>query len=313
MTERGDGLRDQALARLAALRPHQRNGRRSPHKPLLVLLALGRLAVTGSSALGWQDAQVELGNLIAEFGPASKTSRVQGAAYPFTRLRSDGVWVLDHDVPMDILGPLSTARPTGRFAPAIEQALAADPVLIVSAARVLVEAHFPATIAPDVLAAVGFDPDAVLHAPSRLPEPAGTGQRQRDPKWRDAILQAWDRQCAFCGFDGQVHGATVGVDAAHVRWFALDGPDSLDNGLALCVLHHRLFDHGVLGLDNRMRVCVSGTYSSRTVSGQAVYDLNGHRLRARPGTPLPAVHHVAWHHQQVFKGQPLAVSSLGSA
>src|SRR5947207_7132547 len=47
------GSRQEVLARLAALRLHQRDGRRSPHKPLLVLLALGRLAATGSSALPW--------------------------------------------------------------------------------------------------------------------------------------------------------------------------------------------------------------------------------------------------------------------
>jgi hypothetical protein len=28
---------------------------------------------------------------------------------------------------------------------------------------------------------------------------------------------------AFCGFDGQVFGATLGIDAAHVRWFAFRG------------------------------------------------------------------------------------------
>jgi putative restriction endonuclease len=39
------------LARLAALRQHRRGEQRSPHKPLLVLLALGRLTATGSSEL----------------------------------------------------------------------------------------------------------------------------------------------------------------------------------------------------------------------------------------------------------------------
>ena len=68
--------RNEVLNRLAALRQHQQGGRRSPHKPLLVLLALRRLSATGSSALPWTDAQTKLGSLIEEFGPASKTSRV---------------------------------------------------------------------------------------------------------------------------------------------------------------------------------------------------------------------------------------------
>ncbi|MBT8224551.1 MAG: HNH endonuclease [Dactylosporangium sp.] len=177
-----------------------------------------------------------------------------------------------------------------------------------AAAKALAESHVPSSIVPDVLAAAGFEPETVLHAPGALPMPPGGGRRKRDPGWRASVLQSWDRQCAFCGFDGQLLGSTIGVDAAHVRWFALDGPDSLDNGLALCGLHHRLFDHGALGLDDAMRIRISGNYSSRAPSGRSVYDLNGRRLRARPGTPLPAAPHVAWHRRQVFKGRPLAVT-----
>jgi putative restriction endonuclease len=44
---------DAPLEKLLALRQHHHDGQRSPHKPLLVLLALGQLAATGSSALSW--------------------------------------------------------------------------------------------------------------------------------------------------------------------------------------------------------------------------------------------------------------------
>lgn len=57
-----------------------------------------------------------------------------------------------------------------------------------------------------------------------------------------ALLQAWDRQCAFCGYDGQLSAATAGIDAAHVRWFNFDGPDDLDNGAAVPATgHHHPF------------------------------------------------------------------------
>lgn len=298
--------REWVLARLAGLRLHQRDGRRSPHKPLLVLLALGRLANTGSSALPWSQAQVQLGDVLAEFGPASRTSRSQSAAYPFTRLRSDFIWVLDRDVPMDKVGPLTAGQVTGSFAPQVEKILVDDPDLLASAARALVDSHFPDTVAADVLSAVGLDPETVLRATDTVPDPIGISQRRRDPLWREAIIQAWDRQCAFCGFDGQILGATVGIDAAHVRWFALDGPDEPDNGLALCALHHKLFDRGALGLDLDLRILVSDTYTSRTTTGRALYDLHGSTVRARPGTVTPAEQHLDWHRRWVFKGQPLA-------
>jgi putative restriction endonuclease len=219
--------------RFAALRRYQRNGNRAPHKPLLVLLALGRLAQSWSSSLPWSVAEPVLVYLIAEFGPPSRTGRAQSAAYPFTRLRADGVWVLDQDVAMDRVGPLAERQVTGRFEPSVEDALRADPALASSVARTLVLSNFPETVAKDVLEAAGLNPDAVLGGPDALPGGRAQPGRRRDTGWRFAVLQAWDRQCAFCGYDGQLAGATAGLDAAHVRWFSFGGPDDLDNGPGL--------------------------------------------------------------------------------
>jgi putative restriction endonuclease len=90
-----------------------------------------------------------------------------------------------------------------------------------------------------------------------------------------------------------------------VRWFNFDGPDDLDNGLALCSLHHKLFDRGALGLAEDLRITVSAEYSTRTSIGRSLYDLHGQPLRPRPGTRTPALYHIRWHISQVFKGQPL--------
>jgi putative restriction endonuclease len=168
----------------------------------------------------------------------------------------------------------------------------------------LVESHFPGTVAPDVLVAVGLDPD-LLDA-SALVGHGSPAERRRSSAWPTAIIEAWDRQCAFCGFDGAAGGGVVGIEAAHIRWFKLGGPDDLDNGLALCSLHHKLFDRGMLGLDGDLAVVVSRRFSARTSNGRAVYDLHGQRLRPRPGTALPAAIHVRWHTEQVFQGQSLA-------
>jgi putative restriction endonuclease len=283
---------------LLRLRQHQRAGHRSPHKPLLALLALGRLATAGSSALTWSEVEEQLADLLAEFGPGSTARRTQSAAYPFTRLRSDGVWELDRDVPMDLVGPLRGGV-TGRFDSALETELASDPAVLRACAQALALSQFPADVAADVLLAVGLD---VTVAGVAEVDPEG---RRRDPVWRRQVLQAWDGSCAFRGFDGQVAGSAVGIEAAHVRWFAFGGPDTLDNGLALCMLHHKLFDRGVLGLDDRSTIRVSAVYSARTDAGRAVYDLHGRVLAPRPGTAVPAPEHVAWHRAEVFRGTAL--------
>ncbi len=287
----------QHSARLLDLRQHQRAGVRSPHKPLLVLLALGQLDATGSSELEWSAVESRLADLIRDFGPPSRSDARQSAAYPFTRLRSDGVWELSRDVPMDRVAPLDDDDVIGRFTPKVESELRADRASLLRTARALVDSEFPASLAPDVLAAVGFDPDA-LYSDAATGTPGG---RRRSASWPAQVLIAWDRQCAFCGFDGQLGSGSVGLEAAHIRWFNFGGPDRLDNGLALCSLHHKLFDRGALGLDEDLHIQVSPLYTARTHVGRLVYDLADRRLKTRAGSPIPGPEHVHWHLTQVFK------------
>jgi putative restriction endonuclease len=58
-----------AASRLLALRQYRHDGARVPHKPLLVLLALSRLAETGSSELVWDGDGERLAELIAGSDP----------------------------------------------------------------------------------------------------------------------------------------------------------------------------------------------------------------------------------------------------
>ena len=290
------------LERMSQLRQYQQDGKRAPHKPLLVLLALGNLVSNGSSRVPWSQAEQRLADLINDFGPPSRTARPQSAAYPFTRLRSDDVWVLDHDVPMDAVRPLHEMQVTGRLAENVEAALSDDSALLVAVARALVERQFPPSLAPDVLTAAGLDPEVVLGGADARDLKQ---RRLRSSRWVAEILEAWDRRCAFCGYDGQLGSALVGIEAAHVRWFNLGGPDEVDNGMALCSLHHKLFDRGVLGLTADHAVKVSTAYSARADAGRLIYDLHGVALDPRPGTNPPAGEHIDWHDRQVFKEQAL--------
>lgn len=211
-------------------------------------------------------------------------------------------------MPMDRVGPLNSAPITGRLTPAVERALD-GPGVLNATARALVDAEFPPTITADVLTAVGLDPDEVYSQGAALVE-GGDGSvpaRRRSGRWPAQILEAWDRQCAFCGYDGQLGAASVGLEAAHVRWFNFEGPDDLDNGVALCSLHHKLFDRGALGLTDEHRIRVSGRFTARSEAGRRVYDLADQPLRPRRGTKLPAPQYLVWHDVQVFKGQPLVV------
>nr|WP_254407149.1 HNH endonuclease [Streptomyces sp. GMY02] len=116
------------------------------------------------------------------------------------------------------------------------------------------------------------------------------------------MLQAYAYACAFCGFDGALGRNPVGLEAAHVRWHSQDGPDEVNNGLALCSLHHALFDLGVLGLTPALHIQVSQSYVARSHAGRTIDALHGQPITTpRPGLPGIDPDHVVWHGLQVFK------------
>ena len=187
---------------------------------------------------------------------------------------------------------------TGKLTPGLTQSLWADPALLAQVAHVLLDTNFEPSLHEDICAAVGLDLET---AETRT---AGISQRQgRDPQFRRDLLTAYEYQCAFCGYDGLLQGYRVGLEAAHVRWLTHDGPNTIDNGLCLCSLHHKLFDKGVLGITDRHRVTVSAQFIGRSQAArQLVLSLSNQPVR-RPLTGFSAVakSHADWHASQVFR------------
>jgi putative restriction endonuclease len=171
-----------------------------------------------------------------------------------------------------------------------------------AAARLLLDLHFTPGLAAMICDAVGLDLAVLELAASSAV--AAARRSLRRPGFAEEVLRAYAYQCAMCGFDGALGRNPVGLEAAHVRWHSQDGPDVEANGLALCALHHALFDLGVLGLTAELHIRVSSLYVARSDAGRrAVDDLSGQPLLApRPGQPVVELVHVDWHHRQVFEG-----------
>jgi putative restriction endonuclease len=75
------------------------------------------------------------------------------------------------------------------------------------------------------------------------------------------------------------------------------------NGLALCSLHHKLFDRGAFTLSDDREILVSELAQGE--SGLEDWLLRHHRRPARPpqrreDRPDPA--HLHWHRKEVFRG-----------
>lgn len=281
------------------LNQHEDAGGRSPHKPLLILVALAHLRATGNSELAFSEIEGKLKALIEDYRPPRKTPAQP--ANPFTRLES-AIWHLSDTVTKDSAVELRAKQVTGRFAPEVELALRNDDQLAQRVARMLVDREFADSQLQDVLIATGLG-DIVATGSAELDT---SDQRKRSSSWPSAIVTAWNKTCAFCGYSGMLGAATVGLEAAHVRWFKKGGPDEMDNGLALCALDHKLLDTGVLGVTQDYRIKVAREFTGVASAGERVLQLHDRRLTSpKPGTPLPNPRHIRWHDEQVFKSPAL--------
>ncbi len=283
------------LERVAKINQHKKDGERAPHKPLLILYALGRLQRERSSAVSFSEAEGPLAELLIDAGRDPKP------LYPFYRLQADGLWHVempDGKAPSESVALLRDGA-VGQFTPELEAALLGSPSLIANIARLLLDREFPSTLHDDILSSVGLSLSDVVIALERVAEL----RRQRDPTFRKRVLYAYEDTCAFCGFDGLLARVSVGLEAAHVRWWAYDGPDEVKNGVCLCSLHHKLFDRGVMAVNEDNRIAVSGHFRGTSeATSRFVGDLNGKEVRApQAGQPRIAHEHSAWHRDQVFK------------
>ena len=95
----------------------------------------------------------------------------------------------------------------------------------------------------------------------------------------------------------------IGVDAAHIPWHAHAGLDEVPIGLALCALHHRLFDHGAITVREDLRVRVARALAG-TSARDLFEDLDGQPVRLPVDQRFyPSREQLRWHHAQVFQGR----------
>ncbi|MEW2253772.1 phosphorothioated DNA-binding restriction endonuclease [Streptomyces sp. NPDC047869] len=288
------------LERAAKLRQWSRSGTRAPHKPLLFLYALGRFQRDADGELRYSAVEDDLRRLLAEYGPPNRTT----PAYPFHHLVSDGVWEVRTDrgpgSPGSGVRELREIGAAGRLTPELRTALRREPSLLGRMARVLLDLNFPPSLHGDLCEAVGLELEPTES------EQFSAVRGRRDPRMREQVLTAYEYQCAFCGYDGRIGAVPVGLEAAHVRWWAFDGPDDVDNGLCLCSLHHKLFDKGVLGIGDSHRILVSQRFVGHSPAAREhVIALAGRPLIGpQPGASPVAAVHRSWHTSQVFHGRP---------
>ena len=216
------------------------DGERAPHKPLLLLLVFARRSQRLPDEVSFTEIEETLTDLLVEFGPLRHSYHPE---YPFWRLQQDGIWEVISDIPLTtpphanaLVTELRQNNARGRLPEWASDELSANPGLLIEVAQSTLDRHFPDSLHEDIAAAVGL----ALKADVR--------HRRRDPRFRGKVLMAYEYSCAICGLDLRLGNVTIGLEAAHIKWRQVEGPDIEENGLALCATHHKLFDFGALSL-----------------------------------------------------------------
>jgi putative restriction endonuclease len=289
---------DSILKQFRDLNVWRRGEERAPHKPLLVLFALGRLQSGSPRLLPFDEIENPLTRLLEEFGPPRKSIHPE---LPFYHLQADGVWEIDEQSPLTrrqgSKNPLRTElrkwKVGGGFTPQLYQELKDRPEVVRELARELLAAHFPESLHESIARSVGLDLEGSLR------------NVRRDPAFRSEVVAAWDHRCAFCGFSVQLDNADIALDAAHIRWCQFGGPDSLSNGLACCSIHHQAFDRGAISISDDQRILISSRLYGNGAADSMFLALSRAPLRTpnRKGA-APKVDFLGWHRTQVFRGDP---------
>lgn len=296
------------------IRRAQHAGVYAPHKPLLILLALARVQRGEPRLVEFTTIDVQLKELLVEFGPSSAA---KSRHYPFWHLATDGHGALwDLSGPREVLRRSAGATPSlgelrahhikGGFPLGIDEALRHIPGLLQAVASRMLETYFPNTLHVDIAATLGLDLEGASElrdgAPAAL-DYAAAARRKRDPGFRDRVLRAYEYRCCVCGFDLRIGHVPAGLEAAHIQWHHVGGPDIEPNGLSLCALHHKLFDLGVFTVEpaeHRVVFSQHAISGSRSMEGELQFHGRAIYSPQQRGF-LPALEYLAWNSKNVFK------------
>ena len=300
--------RTEILRRFQAFIIWKRSGERAPHKPLLILYAIGKLLL-GEERLRYKEIEDDLRDLLKEFGPCRKNYRPQD---PFWRLKNarnpeDRIWEIPNEDKISEIRR-SNGKPTGDaimgdlrkygvggFLQPIADPLRNNIGLRFEVVGGLLSSHFPVTYHEDILQTVGIQWSF------------GASRQPRDPKFRQKVLEAYGHRCAICGFNVTLRDRPIGIEAAHIKWHMAAGPDTPQNGMALCALHHKLFDRGVFTLSDQLAIKVSEQVETASTGFEEWLAQFDNREIYFPSEPsyYPHEDFTEWHRKQVFKGPAL--------
>ena len=286
----------------------KRGGKRAPHKPLLLLYALAKQVRNPRAKFKFSLIEEDIDKLLNDFYK-SFPGRKHHVNDPFWRLRGDGIWKVEYEGIIRetnsggaYVSDLRRCNATGLFSREVAQEIRDNPEVALQAARKLLDEHFPESLHQEILETVSLD-YRMFSA-----EKYTAKKTKRDNRFRQNVLHAYEYSCAVCGFNLRMKTSPVGLEAAHIKWHQHGGPDTENNGLALCATHHKLLDSGALTLSEDYRIILSDSIYDPDPENIFIREHQKKEIRLpRNRNHSPAMDYIRWHRKEVFKEPELVL------
>jgi len=122
----------------------------------------------------------------------------------------------------------------------------------------------------------------------------------RDRIFRRVVLRAYSERCAISGLKLINGWGRAEVAAAHIRPVEANGPDIVNNGIALSGTVHWMFDRGLISLSDDLQVLVS-RQANDPDGIRALINKNGYALPPQRSSDRPHPGFLQWHRENCFK------------
>jgi putative restriction endonuclease len=141
---------------------------------------------------------------------------------------------------------------------------------------------------------------AFLHEQERSRVASLTSRIVRDRVFRRIVLRAYDSRCAVTSLRLINGGGRAEVEAAHIRPVEANGPDIINNGLALSGTAHWMFDRGLISIADDHEILISRHVNDQD-GVRAMINSTGRIHPPSRTADLPHPHFLRWHRDNCFK------------
>jgi putative restriction endonuclease len=295
---------------------------RAPHKPFLLLSVID-LIETGQVQANFVDLNAELIDTFDLYWEhVIGKERDSNILMPFFHMTSEGFW---HLVPVrgmeQMLGSIGRIHSFRQFKHVLLGAKLDDDLFTLLLGRdardrlrrILIEKYFTPDIRQEIVRVGKITSESFEYSRELIdrlkgrftlkeaPETETYLTESRSVAFRRVVVEAYQHTCAFCRVRVMTPDGRTAVAASHIVPWSHGHNDDPRNGMALCGLHHWVFDQGLIGVEPDHRITVSPVVRSDENAAQAILDLDRKPIYLPANQMLwPAKSALRWHMDNIF-------------